>query len=303
MVAVARMSIDGILNVNKPKGNTSYDIVAWLKRRSGEKHIGHAGTLDPGATGVLPVCFGRATKVVQFLMNFTKTYRTEIRLGVTTDTHDSEGKVLKQDTIDSITRGKVEEVLASFRGIIKQTPPAYSALKDRGRRCYQLARAGIPVRVKVRQVEIFSIALVEWSPPLLTIVVECGKGTYIRSLAHELGQLLGCGACVTSLSRLNYGPFGIDEALSMAEIENAFENGSWTELLYPVDTVFLTWPVIIVDEKQELIVRNGCPLTLSGELAPSSEYCRVYSSNGDFIAILRFASDSHVWCPVKVFVC
>ncbi len=303
MLVVVRMSIDGILIVNKPKSKTSYDIVAWLKRLSGERRVGHAGTLDPIATGVLPVCFGQSTKIVQFLIDFTKTYFTEIQLGVTTDTYDSEGKVLKQGSITGITREKVEEVLASFRGVIEQTPPVYSALKDRGKRYYQLARAGIPVSVKVRRVEIISVELLEWSPPFLVIVVECGKGTYIRSLAHKLGQLLSCGACVTNLTRLSYGPFSIDEALSMSEIESAFETNSWAELLFPMDSVFLTWPAITVDEKQELAVRNGSPLSPGDKLAPSSEYCRVYSRDGDFIAILRFASDSGLWCPVKVFAC
>ncbi len=295
------MSIDGILNVNKPRGITSFGIVAWLKRLSGEKRVGHAGTLDPIATGVLPVCFGQSTKVVRFLMDFTKTYRTEIELGITTDTYDKEGKILRRSNITDITREKVAETLASFRGVITQAAPAYSALKNQGKPCYQLARAGIPVPIKRRQVEIFSLQLIEWAPPFLIIEVECSKGTYIRSLAHELGERLGCGACVSSLIRLSYGPFKISEALSMAEIEAAFEGGSWRELLYPTDIVFLSYPMIIINEAQELAIRNGCPLSLPQGLDSSSGYCRAYNNNKDFVAILQFISDLNLWRPIKVF--
>lgn len=295
------MSIDGILNVNKPKGKTSYQVVAWLKRLSGEKRVGHAGTLDPAATGVLPVCFGQSTKVVSFLMDFTKTYHTKVQLGVTTDTYDSEGTILRHGDPTGITKEQVKEVLASFRGLITQTPPAYSALRDHGKRYYELARAGVPVKTKVRQVEIISAELVEWSPPLLTIEIKCGKGTYIRSLVHDLGQLLGCGACVVNLTRLSYGPFQISQALSVAEIETAFEKNFWTELLYPIDTVFSTWQTITVNEKEESTIKNGCPLPPSGELTPLSRYCRVYSNDGHFIAILGFIPDTGLWHPVRVF--
>lgn len=295
------MSTDGILNVNKPKGKTSYEVVAWLKRLSGEKRVGHAGTLDPLATGVLPVCFGQSTKVVQFLMDSVKTYSAEVKLGVTTDTYDEDGKVVSYGDIACVTREQVEEVLASFRGFIKQTPPAYSALRYYGRRCYELARAGISVEPKVRQVQIFSAKLVKWSPPLLEIEVKCGKGTYIRSLIHDLGQILGCGACVTNLIRLSYGPFHISQAVSVSEIETAFDTNSLTRLLFSPDIVLLNWQALVVSEDQEFLIKNGRPLSLFEELATSSEYCRAYTSDGRFIAILSFNAHTGLWYPVKVF--
>ncbi len=295
------MSVDGILNVNKPKGKTSYSVVAWLKRLSGEKHVGHAGTLDPLATGVLPVCFGQSTKVIQFLMNSSKTYSAKVRLGVTTDTYDSDGKIISSSDITNITREQVEEALASFQGFIKQTPPVYSALKHRGWRYYELARSGISVEPKVRQVQIFSIKLMEWSPPFLVIEVKCGKGTYTRSIAHELGQALGCGACVADLVRLTYGPFHIDQAVSLLEIETAFNTGSLTQFLFPLDAVLLSWSALVVTEEREFLIKNGCPLPLFEELPFSSEYRRVYAADGRFIAVLRFSTRTGLWHPIRIF--
>jgi len=295
------VSVDGILNVNKPKNKTSYGVVAWLKRISGEKHVGHAGTLDPLATGVLPVCFGQSTKVIQFLMNSTKTYSATVRLGITTDTYDSDGEIISCSDITNISREQVEEALASFQGFIKQTPPPYSALKHHGQRYYELARAGISAKPKVRQVQILSIKIVEWSPPFVVIEVECGKGTYIRSLVHELGQALGCGACVVDLVRLSYGPFHIDEAVSLSEIKTASDMNSLTEFLFPPDAVLPNWPALVVTEGREFLIKNGCPLPLFEELPFSSEYCRVYTADGCFFAILYFNARTGLWHPFKVF--
>jgi len=296
-----KVSISGILNVDKPKDKTSYGVIAWLKRLSGEKHIGHAGTLDPIATGVLPVCFGQSTKVIQFLMNSVKTYFTEVRLGVTTDTYDCDGSVTSCSDVTHVTREQVEEVLKSFQGFIKQIPPVYSALKYHGRRYYELARAGVSVEPRVRCVQVFSVRLRQWSPPLLAIEVECGKGTYIRSLVHELGQVLGCGACVSSLLRLSYGPFHISQAVTVAEIETAFATNSFMQLLFSPDVALPDWQKAVVSEDQEFLIRNGRPLSLFERLPLSSEYYRVYSTDGRFIAVLRFNTNTGLWHPLVVF--
>ncbi len=295
------MSIDGILIVNKPEGKTSFDIVAKLKRLTKEKHVGHSGTLDPLATGVLPVCFGQATRVVQFLMESNKSYLASIELGIATETYDGDGEITFQADTTDINKADIESALVTFQGATDQLPPVYSALKYKGKRYYELARAGIPIVPKPRRVKIYNIELVDYQLPILTIKVECSKGTYIRSLAHDLGQLLGCGAYLKNLIRTRYGPFDIKDALSPSEIEEAFTRGTWKELLYPIDSPLLNWKAIIVDKKDELAIRNGRPLPLSEECPPSEEYCRAYGTEGNFIAVLRFIPDKKLWHPEKVF--
>jgi tRNA pseudouridine55 synthase len=295
------MSIDGILNVNKPEGKTSFNVVAWLKCLTGEKHVGHAGTLDPIATGVLPICFGQATRVAQFLTESSKTYLAQIELGITTDTFDRQGKIIKRGDPSGITVAQVEEALSSFQGIIKQVPPAYSALKHQGKRYYELARAGVSIKLKARQVEILSLELINCQLPLITIKVDCSKGTYIRSLAHDLGQYLQCGAHLKNLIRLRCGAFHIEDALYLPQIEDAFHKGTWEELLHPLDSPLSNWKTIIVDERNELAIRNGCSLPLDEAFPPPDKYCRAYNINGHFIAVLRFISEKNLWHPEKVF--
>jgi len=296
------MRIDGILNVNKPEGKTSFQVVAWLKRLTEQKHVGHAGTLDPIATGVLPICFGQATRVVQFLMDSSKTYLAEIELGVTTDTFDRQGRIVQQEDSSSVTVTQIKEVLAAFRGTIKQIPPIYSALKQHGRRSYELARAGIPIKLKPRHVEITNLEIKNYQAPLITINVECGKGTYIRSLAHDIGQYLGCGAHLKNLIRLRCGSFHVEDALSLPQIEDAFQQGAWKELLHPVDSPLSSWKTIIVDKINELAIRNGNSLPLDKALMPSEKYCRAYNLDGNFIAVLHFIPEENLWHPAKVFL-
>lgn len=295
------MNTNGFLNVNKPEGWTSFSIVAWLRGMTGEKHVGHAGTLDPIATGVLPICFGQATKVVQFLTNTNKTYLAHIELGTATDTFDREGKIIQQGDTSGITQRLIENSLTSFRGSIEQMPPVYSALKHQGRRYYELARAGMPIKLKPRRVEIIDLELVEYQPPLVTLKVECSKGTYIRSLVHDLGQHLGCGAHLKNLVRLRCGPFHIDDALSLSQIEDAIQQGNWKDFLYSVDSPLLGWKAAIIGRKNELSIRNGIPLPLTEKNAPSEKYCRAYSLDGLFIAVLRFIPEKKLWHPEKVF--
>jgi len=295
------MRIDGFLNVNKPEGKTSFSIVAWLKFLAGEKHVGHGGTLDPIATGVLPICFGQGTRVVQFLTNDSKAYLAKIELGVVTDTFDSEGKIIQREDLRGVTVARVEQALTTFQGSIEQVPPVYSALKYRGRRSYELARAGVPIKLKPRKVEITNIELIDCQLPLIMIKVECGKGTYIRSLAHDLGQYLGCGAYLKNLVRLRCGPFLIEDALSESQIEDAFRQDTWRELLYSVDSPLLGWRAVIVDGRNELAIRNGRSLSLGEGQLPPEEYCRAYGPDGRFIAVLRFFSNNGLWHPEKVF--
>ncbi|UCH51454.1 MAG: tRNA pseudouridine(55) synthase TruB [Chloroflexota bacterium] len=296
-----KMSIDGILNVNKPEGKTSYSVVAKLKRLTGEKHVGHTGTLDPIATGVLPICFGQATRITQFLTDSSKTYLAQVELGVITDTFDRQGEIVERRDPSAITVAQIEEALTNFKGIINQVPPIYSALKHEGRRYYELARAGIPIKLKPRQVEIINLELLSCQPPLITINVDCSKGTYIRSLAHDLGQSLGCGAHLRNLTRLRCGPFYIEDALSLPQIEGAFHKDTWKEFLHPMDSPISNWKAIIVDKANELAIRNGRSLSLDETLLSSEKYCRAYNLDGNFIAVLHFIPEKKLWHPDKVF--
>ncbi|MFC1917455.1 tRNA pseudouridine(55) synthase TruB [Chloroflexota bacterium] len=298
--------MDGILNINKPPGKTSFYAVARVKKLTGEKRVGHAGTLDPTATGVLPVCLGKATRVVEYLMHSTKTYLAQIELGKTTDTYDASGKITQHHDPSAVNKKQLESALDSFRGAIQQTPPMFSALKRHGRPLYELARAGIEVPRQSRPVHINRLEMTAWQPPLVTLEVECSKGTYIRSLAHDLGQQLGCGASLKDLTRLSYGIFKIGDAISLEQLENAVHDNSWLGLVYPADSVLQNLPAIIVSNDTEVALKNGQTVTLpespdDGKEEISPRYCRAYNLTGLFIGILRYLPEEKMWHPDKVF--
>lgn len=292
--------MDGILNINKPQNLTSYRVVALVKRLSGERRVGHAGTLDPLATGVLPVCLGQATRLVEFFADATKTYQAEIELGVTTDTYDATGKITARGDPSGISQEQLASALASFRGLTQQTPPMYSAVKHHGHPLYELARAGIEVARKSRPTRIDEIKLMDWQLPVVTVKVVCGKGTYIRSLAHDLGRLLGCGANLKSLIRLSYGPFTVQNAVSLPQLEDTFRHSYWTHFVHSIDTVLLHWQAVIVNDATEQIIRKGAPITLDKAITGGT-FCRTYNLNGDFLGVLRFDPERGIWQPKKVF--
>ena len=308
--------MDGILNIDKPWGQTSYSIVSTVKRLTGERRVGHAGTLDPAATGVLPVCLGQGTRVIEFLMDSTKAYRAEIEFGVATDTYDASGRVTQKSDPAGINQGQLESALSSFCGLIHQMPPIYSAVKHQGKPLYKLARAGITVKRKSRPVTIHHLELVDWRSPVVTIEVVCGKGTYIRSLAHDLGQVLGCGAHLKSLIRLRCGLFDIRDAISLPQLEHAFRYGYWHHFVYPIDSVLLHWTAMVVSDDAGQDMRNGRPLILKDDDNQGSDYlkqhvmkwsssknrCRVYALDGRFLGVLRFDSEKEQWQPEKVFL-
>lgn len=299
--------MDGILNINKPEGMTSFGVVARIKRITGERHTGHAGTLDPLATGVLPVCLGRATRVIEFLFSETKTYRTRVELGVTTDTYDATGKVTRISDASGISRGMVESALDKFRGTIQQTPPMYSAVKHHGQPLYKLARSGIEIARKSRPAEIHSLEIIDWQPPLVTLDVVCGKGTYIRSLAHDLGEVLGCGASMKSLVRLRVGPFSIEEALTLTRLEEVFRSGNGEKYLYPPDFVLMSFPAVVVNREQKCRLVHGSPIrleTAGGEKPAGIEpgaIGRVYGEEGCFIGMVKYDAENDRWQPEKIF--
>jgi len=308
--------VDGILNIDKPWGKTSFSIVAMVKRFSGEKRVGHAGTLDPAATGVLPICLGHGTRVTQFLMDATKTYRAEIELGVATDTYDASGEITQKGDPSSISREQLESALASFRGLIKQTPPMYSALKHHGQPLYELARAGIQVERRSRPIEIYRLEITDWQTPVVTVEVECGKGTYIRSLAHDLGQSLGCGANLKSLIRSRCGIFDIKDAVWIPQLEDAFRYGYWQQFVYPIDIVLSHWRAAVVDDDTKDIISKGGSVILENNdsggtghpepnhhtTSPAENRCRAYTLDGRFLSVLRFNTETGRWQPDKVFL-
>ena len=294
--------MDGILNIDKPYGITSMDIVRRIKRGSGQKRVGHGGTLDPVATGVVPICLGQATRLMEYLVNSTKDYRATVELGASTDTYDAFGSVTGGRDASYVELTAVQEVLKSFQGIFKQVPPMYSALKRNGKRLYELARAGIEVEREPRRVEVFRIEIVDWSPPRLTLEVSCGRGFYMRSLAHDLGDKLGCGGHIRSLVRLRSGAFELSDSISLSEMEDRFEDGSWRLELHSPDVVLQNLRAVLIGRQKEEMIRNGRPIHVTPQTAPvANEQCRAYSVDGRFLAVLSFDESAAHWQPHKVF--
>jgi tRNA pseudouridine55 synthase len=296
------VSVDGILNVLKPAGKTSFAVISQLRRWSGERRVGHAGTLDPDATGVLVVCLGQAVRIVEYLTGAGKTYQAGIELGVTTDTYDAAGKVVGRCDPSSVTEEQVRLVLETFHGTIAQVPPMHSAIHHKGKRLYELARKGIEVERVPRQVEILRLELLAWQPPLVTIELDCSSGTYIRSLAQDIGAALGCGAHLKRLVRLRSGPFHLYDAVPLTVLEEAFRGDGWRSYIHPMDEVLADWPAAILDVEGEALVRKGTDveLHLADELAPAGSHCRAYTADGHFLAVLT-KTGAGLWHPEKVF--
>lgn len=296
------MSLDGILNVFKPAGMTSFAVVSLLRRLSGESRVGHAGTLDPAATGVLVICFGQGTRMIEFLAKARKTYLADIELGISTDTYDASGKVLHRGDASSVTREQAEQLLRTFLGSVEQIPPMHSALKYGGKRLYRLAREGVEVPRKPREVTFHRLQLLDWQSPTLSIEVECSAGTYIRSLAQDIGLALGCGAHLGRLVRTRSEPFHIDEATPLHLITEAACPRHWQHLLRPIDEILVGWEAVVLNEESEAMVLNGRSITLEDTQLSNMrvDRCRAYSSGGRFLAILRRV-ENDLWHPDKVF--
>ncbi len=297
----------GILNVNKDADWTSFRVVALVRRGSGERKVGHAGTLDPAATGVLLVCLGQAVRVSEYLMELPKVYRAQIVLGMATDTYDAEGRPTSTGDFAAITEQALEAALQSFVGLIQQVPPSFSAIKVAGQPAHRLARKGQQPVLKARPARIDRIELLRFQPPTVEVEVECGKGTYIRSLAHDLGQHLGCGAHLAGLTRRRVGPFTLDSAVTMAQLEEALRDGTWPDLLLPIDYGLTNLPAVTLDYEDEKDVRHGCPLAAGlaafaplGEPAPNQR-CRAYAEDGSFVAVIAYDGQARLWRPEKVF--
>jgi tRNA pseudouridine55 synthase len=327
----AQQPLCGILNVDKPLEWTSHQVVAALRKWSGERRIGHAGTLDPLATGVLLLCLGKATRVSSYLMASTKVYHATLRLGLSTTTHDAEGKVVAHSPVD-VSREQLEAALPPFVGQIEQVPPAYSAVKRQGKRLYEYARRGVEVQVPPRTVQVYDLSVLAWSPPEVVLRVSCGPGTYVRALARDLGQALGCGASLSALRRTASGQFRADWAVPLSEIERAYADAREAVSavlrahLAPLDAAFARLPALHLDAAgaRRLVMGQGvlaerapagapevqhAPglLPLDGHSrtyaeARAHEYARAYGPGDQFLALVTWNEDAQEWRPRKVFV-
>lgn len=283
--------MDGIVIVDKPQGWTSQDVTARLRRVFGTRRIGHGGTLDPMATGVLPVFVGRATRAVEFFEHAEKTYETVLRLGITTDTEDMTGTVLTEENV-SFTEEQLQETLAAFRGEILQVPPMYSALKVNGQKLCDLARKGKTVERQPRPITIHELTLVERGENTLRLRVRCSKGTYIRTLCKDIGEKLGCGGCMESLRRVAAGEYTIGEAVPL---QTLLETERPEDYLRNVDTMFRNYPAVTLTSNQETRCRNGNAFSVS--LAPGTY--RAYSQGGEFLMLAKV--DGGVMSTIKSF--
>jgi tRNA pseudouridine55 synthase len=286
--------LHGFLNIDKPSGMTSHDVVARIRRIAGQKRVGHGGTLDPAATGVLPIALGEATRLLPYVVDGRKRYQAVIRLGATTTTDDAEGEVVHRRPVPVLDEAELRAVLSSFVGPIEQVPPMYSAIQIDGQRLYDLARRGIELELAPRMVEIEHIELTAWELPLLEIDVLCGKGTYIRALARDVGERLHCGAHLHALRRTAVGSLAIDEAVPLATLLE--QPTQLVSHLMTPDSAVAHLPRVDVDGPIAQRLRNGLPLDIPPR---DDEVIRVHDVEGVLLALVRY--DDGAWRPFRVF--
>jgi tRNA pseudouridine55 synthase len=296
--------MDGILNIHKATGMTSHDVVAKVRKLLKQKRVGHAGTLDPAASGVLPVCIGQGTRVAEYLSESGKAYQAEIRFGVVTDTYDAEGTTLRTTDASELTLARIEEALPQFLGTQMQLPPLYSAIKIQGQPAYKRTRAGEEITLEARPVEIYSLQIVVWEAPVLTLNVECSKGTYIRSLAYDLGERVGYGAHLTGLVRTRSGPFTLAESVPLAQLALAAEQGTMAQYVFPADFALQQYPALYLDAQtvERVLHGNAFRYEQQSTIQPETDLARIYDSSGHFLAIATWNNEQQLWHPKKVLV-
>lgn len=298
--------INGIVNIYKEKGYTSHDVVAVLRKVVGQKKIGHTGTLDPDATGVLPVCLGRATKVCELLTDHDKTYEALLLLGKTTDTQDISGEVLEERDPGDLTEEEVRSFIESFIGEYDQIPPMYSALKVNGKKLYELAREGKTVERKSRKVQIHGIRILEMNLPHVRMEVDCSKGTYIRTLCHDIGEKLQVGGCMEELERTKVGRFLKEDAVTLDEVRQKMEQGEGAELFTPLDQIFAELPAVTVTDAKAWMSYNGNDLPerflLEKEEWTDGQEVRVYDSRKNFIGLYQYRAPKKLFHIKKMFL-
>lgn len=291
--------MDGIFNINKPTGITSHDVVAIIRKHMKQKRVGHAGTLDPLASGVLPICVGQGTRVAEYLSESGKAYQAEIQFGSATDTYDAEGTITATASTAELTLTTIEETIEQFRGPQMQYPPLYSAIKIEGQPAYKRARAGEAIALEPRPIVIYTLEILAWNPPRLTLAIECSKGTYIRSLAHDLGMHIGCFAYLQALTRTRSGPFTLADSITLEQFAVAVETNTILDYSFPFDKALEQYPAIKLDAETAERVKHGN--TFTNAVANNSDLARVYDINEVFIAIAEWNEEQQTWQPRKVF--
>jgi tRNA pseudouridine55 synthase len=293
--------VSGVLVVDKPIGLTSHDVVQIIRRGTGIRRAGHTGTLDPRASGVLVILIGPAVRLSEYVSASDKRYQATIRLGSSTDTYDSEGDITDfspSEVLDEITEEQFNEILQQFVGEIEQVPPPYSAVKVKGRKAYEMAREGEEVDLEPRMINVYSLEILEWAPPEAVIDVYCSSGTYVRSLANDLGKALGTGAHLIGLRRTKSGRFTLRDAVPLRRLQEAFDAGEWYRYLIPAAEALADWPMLELDPDEVELVRHGHRVPAE----PGSKgLARAVSMQGDLVALIEFVEESQEWQPRKVF--
>ena len=287
----------GLLVVDKPVGPTSHHVVQAVRRGTRVRKVGHAGTLDPRASGVLVLCLGAATRLSEYLSTSTKRYEAIVRFGAATRTYDTEGEVTRHTGIAPPLE-EIEAALPKFTGEIQQIPPPFSAIKVKGRKAYEMARAGEDVRLEPRGVTIFELEAVAYDPPDLTLGVMSSAGTYIRSLAHDLGEVLSTGAHLASLRRTKAGPFSLEDTIPFAKLEGYFVTGAWEQYVLPAKDALPDLPILDINLETMKMIRNGHRIAAE---PGASGLARAIGPDGELAAILESVEDGTMWHPRKVF--
>lgn len=291
--------VSGVLVVDKPIGLTSHDVVQIIRRGTGIRRAGHTGTLDPRASGVLVVLIGPAVRLSEYVSASDKRYQATVRLGSSTDTYDADGVMTTSEvSVDEINEEQFTNVLERFVGEIEQVPPPYSAVKVKGKKAYEMAREGEEVELTPRKINVYTLEVLEWAPPEVVIDVYCSSGTYVRSLANDLGNELGCGAHLVGLRRTKSGRFTLRDAVPMRRLQEAFDSGEWYRYLIPAAEALADWPMVELNADDVELVRHGH--RVPGE--PGSKgWVRGVSQQGDLVALMEFDPETSEWQPRKVF--
>ena len=290
--------VSGVLVVDKPIGLTSHDVVQVIRRGTGIRRAGHTGTLDPRASGVLVILIGPAVRLSEYVSASDKRYQATIHLGSSTDTFDSEGRVTNSTPQVNITEEQFDEILQTFVGEIEQVPPPYSAVKVKGRKAYEMAREGEEVDLEPRMINVYSLEVLEWDPPEAVIDVYCSSGTYVRSLANDLGAALGTGAHLVGLRRTKSGRFTLRDAVPMRRLQEAFVAGNWYRYLIPAAEALADWPMVELDADQVELIRHGHRIPAE---PGQTGWARGVSQQGDLVALLEVDEETSEWQPRKVF--
>ncbi|GAP21214.1 tRNA pseudouridine(55) synthase TruB [Leptolinea tardivitalis] len=291
-------AISGVLVVDKPVGLTSHDVVQIIRKGTNIRRAGHTGTLDPRASGVLVVLLGPAVRLSEYVSASDKRYQAVVRLGQSTDTYDAEGRITGGSSPVNITEDQFENELKTFIGEIEQVPPPYSAIKVKGKKAYDMARDGEEFDLAPRTIHVYNLDLLEWAPPEAVIDVYCSSGTYVRSLAHDLGEKLGCGAHLVGLRRTKSGRFTLRDAVPLRKLRESFDAGNWYQYLIPAAEALSDWPALELTNEQVEAVRHGIRVQSP---ALQSNWARGINEQGELVALMEFNTESNEWQPKKVF--